>query len=482
MQHKRTEASRRFPVSISMPLVLTVASYRNQLPPQPLVRRFDGPTVSIGRAPENDWVLPDPEFHLSKRHCVIRLQGGQYTITDISTNGVFVNGSPQPLGNGQSAPLHDGDRLVMGDYEMTVQIGAAVPQSAPAPHQPTPVLPPAGTPDDPFGLDALSARPVPPPLPPSPAPSPVPPLGFDPFAPLGGPPEPPSAGTPGWLLDGPFGNVPPGPPPFTPPDHARAEDAFFRPPSPIPSVIPDNWMDGGSGVGFPGQGSAFPAREPPAPVPQAPAPRAPMPPPTYAAEPAAPAADSAALLRAFLTGAGLAPEALHAEDAAAVMRAVGQILREMVSGLRDVLAVRAQIKTEYRVERTVIHATDNNPLKFAVDVEETLALLLGRPRPGYIGGAQAVQEGFKDIKAHELALLAGMQTAVSALLRQFDPEHLKQRMDRRSFSLLPGARQARYWSLYEEQYRQIAAEISEDVRGTFGAAFAAAYEDQSRKL
>jgi predicted component of type VI protein secretion system len=36
--------------------------------------------------------------------------------------------------------------------------------------------------------------------------------------------------------------------------------------------------------------------------------------------------------------------------------------------------------------------------------------------------------------------------------------------------------------MYEQHYKQIAADVAEDVRGTFGRAFANAYEEQARKL
>jgi predicted component of type VI protein secretion system len=80
--------------------------------------------------------------------------------------------------------------------------------------------------------------------------------------------------------------------------------------------------------------------------------------------------------------------------------------------------------------------------------------------------------------------MAGMQGAAAALLRQFDPEQLKQRLDRHSIlaSLLPGARRARYWEIYEQEYRKIAEDVSEDARGNFGRAFSQAYEEQARKV
>src|SRR3712207_3901633 len=85
-------------------------------------KSFTGPRVAIGRAPDNDWTLPDPERHLSKTHCVIEQSAGRYSITDTSTNGVFLNRSPEPLGRNNRAALNHGDRIDLGAYQIEVQI------------------------------------------------------------------------------------------------------------------------------------------------------------------------------------------------------------------------------------------------------------------------------------------------------------------------------------------------------------------------
>ena len=48
---------------------------------------------SIGRAPDNDWTLPDPGRVLSKHHCRITANGDTWLITDTSSNGTFLNGA-----------------------------------------------------------------------------------------------------------------------------------------------------------------------------------------------------------------------------------------------------------------------------------------------------------------------------------------------------------------------------------------------------
>ena len=97
---------------------------------------------------------------------------------------------------------------------------------------------------------------------------------------------------------------------------------------------------------------------------------------------------------------------------------------------------------------------------------------------------RAVRDGIDDVKAHQMATMAGMQAAVDAVLGQFDPESLKARFDRHSLvdKLLPAARKARYWDLYEDLHREILKEIRDSFLGLFGREFARAYEEQMRKL
>jgi predicted component of type VI protein secretion system len=76
----------------------------------------------IGRAHDNDWVLPDPQRYLSAHHARVQFRDGAYYLLDTSTNGVYVNEGTVPIGRRAPYPLRDGDRLRMGDYELSVSI------------------------------------------------------------------------------------------------------------------------------------------------------------------------------------------------------------------------------------------------------------------------------------------------------------------------------------------------------------------------
>ena len=119
-----------------------------------------GGEFSIGRGSENDWVLPDPERFLSKRHCLLAYRSGGWQLADLSTNGTFLNGEAEPIGHGQPRDLRDGDRLRLGAYEVELRIlEAAIPQRASAsrsnPFALDPFASPATPSSGPLGQDPL---------------------------------------------------------------------------------------------------------------------------------------------------------------------------------------------------------------------------------------------------------------------------------------------------------------------------------------
>lgn len=108
-----------------MPLRLRVTSDSRELPRDQRVREFPAVGGTIGRGPDNDWVLPDESRYVSSRHAVIDYQGGAYYLVDTSRNGVFVNGSDTPVGQGHPQRLFDGDQLRIGEFEIAVDISGS---------------------------------------------------------------------------------------------------------------------------------------------------------------------------------------------------------------------------------------------------------------------------------------------------------------------------------------------------------------------
>ena len=556
-------------------LVLTVAEGRIAVPSEGS-RVLYRTNVTIGRHEINDWVLPDPDRYLSGRHCVITYRDGEYWITDTSTNGVFVNGAPNPIGRGSSLPLRDGDSFKIGDYEIRVKVAPDLDEPAPtgraAPQRdaadPFAQVLAADGPSvndaDPFGLGhgpAGSFSSASGGAPSSPSSDPVPRSTAS--GTLGTPSRAPETGLEGIgspraisLDDDPlFAPIRPGNEAWDPrlPDSRFAADPGslgFRdddsPPS-MGSLSPDPIGPGSAALypaaypdHLPAPNQALPPPQPlwgsspntrqreepePAAIPGEPMPRLPdpprvelgspprikeNPPPPWSAletpvdrEPsdATPSASGAqtqaskppdrhpgdpslAASAAFLKAAGIEMGSLPDDDAIELMRTAGACFREMTDGLRQVLAARSALKNELRVDRTIIGAADNNPVKFSTGLEDTLVALLRPPARGYMPGVEAVREAFHDVKAHELATMSGVQAALRAVLRRFDPTNLKQRLDQHPTlaSILPGARQSRYWAAYEQLYREVASDAENSFDGLYGREFVRAYEAQVKKL
>ncbi|MGB8693559.1 MAG: type VI secretion system-associated FHA domain protein TagH [Steroidobacteraceae bacterium] len=74
----------------------------------------------IGRAQDNEWVLPDPKRFLSSHHAHVRFRNGSFLIEDTSTNGLFLNDGTDPVGRLGPQPLRPGDTLRLGAYQIKV--------------------------------------------------------------------------------------------------------------------------------------------------------------------------------------------------------------------------------------------------------------------------------------------------------------------------------------------------------------------------
>lgn len=472
-------------------------------------RSFDDRGLTLGRGSENDWVLDDPNRHLSKSHCAIEFESGEFLVTDTSTNGVFINQAAERLGRGNTMGLRDGDQIGLGEHLVQVQIAASDAAAAVGPSDDElddvfgdafePAAKSAGLADS----DDLFAEE-----------SDLPGHAQGPddiFAGF----EEPGVGESSSDLIGDIeraaGEASVGadliPDDFdilgddgqdeafgveTEADHVPSEGEYFRPPDVLPDddtgggLIPDNW-DADLDKPLPEATMPPPVRSEPAARPQPAARLEPAPTPQPEPRPTGPVSSAATgdALAAFLAGAGLDPASLSTADAETLMQVVGEAFREMVKGLQETLLARSEIKSEFRLERTMIRPKENNPLKFSPSVDEAMAAMLQDGHGGaYLTPVAAVREGFNDLQAHQVAVMAGMQVALSALLKRFDPNALEKRLKSQSVleSILPAARKAKYWELYEELYKEIAREAEDDFQGLFGREFATAYERQVKKL
>jgi type VI secretion system FHA domain protein len=384
---------------------------------------------SIGRLPDNDWVLADP--YVSGRHAIIRFVDGKFYIEDTSRNGVFVNSPDERIVRGRPHLLDSGDRILIDPYEIEAQItaDARLDSGSRAPIE-------SLVPDDPFPEPSV---------PPVPA-DPLDALGLhsDKPAARGGPSAPELAGgSPLWSH-------------YAPP--------AVEPEEPARELIPPNWLD--SSVSIP---AAVDKRA------------APPPPPPLKAEPAQRHTPPDNALTALFQAAGVKGSDISPDMA----RDLGRIFRVVVSGVMDVLKARQQTKDQFNLGMTTFKRTDNNPLKFSADVEDALHnLFVKRQNTTYLGPVEAFEDAFDDMRNHQIAMLVGVRVAFEAMLSEFHPDHLQEQFDRqvKKGALVSMPARLRYWELYREWIHDMVRDADTSFRELFGDEFARAYEEQLRRL
>ena len=185
----------------------------------------------------------------------------------------------------------------------------------------------------------------------------------------------------------------------------------------------------------------------------------------------------------FLRGAGIESSGIANTINANTFYLIGQLLSRSLEGAIQVLWARSKIKNELGLEVTIVHGRGNNPLKFSPSAQESLVKLLDPQGKAYMPANEAIDEAFSDIGAHEMAVMAGMRSALYDVLKRFDPEYLEQRLQKKSptSARIPILKQALQWDLFQDLYGEIEKEAQDDFNRLFGRAFAKAYDDHLRK-
>ncbi len=250
-----------------------------------------------------------------------------------------------------------------------------------------------------------------------------------------------------------------------------------------------DWKRGGFGAPA---AAPSPASPPPPPV-AAPIAEAPVATPPIAAplpaavqqaaapqQVAAPAASGGAL-EAFLSGAGMEREAITQDPAAALQQA-GMLLRNLVAGMVVMLEARARAKSQMGAQGTGLEISGNNPLKFARSPEQALRHILNPAERGFMGADLAVEDGWRDLQAHQLATLKAMQGALRSTLERFSPKSIRGRAETRGMleKILRCALVGALWKAYEREFCGVAFDSDEAFMDMFAKEFRKAYDEITR--
>ena len=449
----------------------------------------------IGRAQDNDWILPDPDRYVSSHHCKVEFRAGRWMLEDTSTNGVFINGSDTPASVEGAYTLQDGDRLRLGDYEVLVSIDErndfAADESGQIPAPPrvrnksNVKTHPRATDND-LGeeldlTDLISDSAI------APAPKMPPPLRASSSSSL----DLESA----LALDSDdlkaMGPIPATATPAKAPRTAFASllgdsgehktVAHGRKPVEAPPRIEeprktDDWHM----QTRPYDRKALQALTSPAAL-------AKIEKAEKSAEPERPkratdsvSAEPSSGVEALCRGAGIDPASLPADAHNVLLTLAGQMLREAVLGLMESLKSRSDMKSRMRLNQTTIQPGENNPLKFSASVEEAVLKLLDPHSSRYLGPIDAIRESFADVRTHQAAVVGAMQAAVDELMSRIEPGELQERFDRglKRGPLLGATNKMKYWDLYLEFYQVLNQRGEQGLPTLFSEEFARTYAEK----
>jgi len=492
---------------------------------------------TIGRNSDNDWVLEDPERFISSQHSEISFENGQYYITDLSTNGTFSNGAAEPIGKGNTIPLNDGDKFALGDYEFLASVWQQE-QKAPssndgpfAQSSPEPAAVPeieqvqeqdyfasASTNSSsvegfaaPFtahvdGTDSLF--------------SPEP-METDPLAALDSARSIPSMASPApSSFDS---NI------FPASSQADQADPMQQsvswPSATIESgAIPEDWDLNAASTAAPAPFSAPPMNKANFMTDEIPAEnKASLDkklslekanekilaeieilkkqaqkqalqqqiekntqssvtierPIKQSTRPRAVTNNDHSLIEAL----GLAENDLSDQKVVEINQVVGELVRETISGMMQVLSSRSTIKNEFRMNVTTIQPVENNPLKFSANIDDAMQNMFIKEGNAYKKPVEAIKEGFEGIAEHQVAILAGIRTAFKGVIDRFDPAILEQRFEQfNKPGIIPGMGKAKNWDSYCSYYKDLVDDMDNSFQHLFGYEFVQAYEEQLQKL
>ncbi len=376
---------------------------------------LDRSGAEIGRGKAVTWNLPDPNRHISSCHCAVEFRDGAYWLTDLSTNGTFMQGSPHRIQGAHQ--IADGDRFSIGHYVVVAHLQPSAHAGAGLQQPPAATHAPAGLQVPPYGSAS------------------VPPAAVedDPWD-FGGPVEPinpmPRSGGNGRQLDDVAGDF-------------------------VPQAVP--MPNPGAAASLPPQGfqsSPFIQQ------------------PVYDQPPQQmPGGDD--FLAAFCQGAGLNPADYPGVDMLKLATDLGQVVRQSGTEIMTMLKDRAAVKQFTKGgERTMRSATGNNPMKFLPDTTQALEAMFLKPRDGFMNGPDGFDNALRDIRRHQSAVFAALQPALASLLSGLSPDEIE---DSAGSGMLGGASKGRFWDSFVERWDTKAEAGDNGMLDAFLTAFAAAY-------
>jgi type VI secretion system protein len=385
---------------------------------------FDGAGGNIGRAPDNDWVLPDPQRFVSAHHARIHYRDGLYILEDTSTNGVYINDQEQPVARRGAHVLQNGDIVRFGDYQAVAMVESRPASSAPAAATVAPSATSSVQVHSSGGSVEVVAA-----------------LGRVAQTDLGE-----SLDLDDLLESGAEDSR-----------RLQAVNAYGQSVAALPAALGDSETERRAIARRIERlaRAATRAQE-----------RR-----TAAGPPATPDANNG--LAAFCKGAGIAADHFAPELQSRMLHLAGQLVRETLVGLKDLERVRSASLRPLQIDLPV-DSEDPRPSLSRASVEDLLVEVLSQHESRRLDAVQWLREVIDRAKKHDRATFEALRTALLDFIGRLEPAELELRFQRHSRAAAGSS--ARHWELYTEFFRSIAARSDAQLPRVFLDTFSIAYD------
>lgn len=399
-----------------MELILEIISDQQFAENTVTVKHFKSAGGKIGRAPDCDWIITDPKRYVSGHHASIISQAGRFFIIDTSSNGTILKSTGSRLPPNQQFPIEHGAVFCMGDYDIRARL-VYDPETF-EDMVGKPVESGSIIPDDAFlDLDPIKA------------------IEQEPFKYV-------DMDELADLMQHNNNQM------EQRKDYARVDIESLE----IPRLVEENI--------------------PVAPIPQV------IPEPVAAT--LKPAVLSSDFWNKFSAELGIDLSTMDNDEKEQLAIHTARLFKQCIAGIQQSLRTRNELKNELRLPLTTVQATGNNPLRYTPDTESAINDLLKRHNPNQLTPEQAINRAFRDLQAHQIALLAACRGAVRGIINQFSPEQLILTFEQRGEkSLVKGS--AWKWRTYC-RYHHLLRQDSEWSDRVFSKDFTVTYEEQVRLL
>lgn len=183
---------------------------------------------------------------------------------------------------------------------------------------------------------------------------------------------------------------------------------------------------------------------------------------------------------AFADALGVDLENLDTSGREVLAIKTASLLRQAIDGLQQTLYTRDELKHELMLAATGTSVEGENPLQESPDASAALALLLDGGQLGRLSAEMVIKRAYRELQAHQVALLVGCRTALRGSLAAFEPSHLLEcfkHQDKPPLFPTSGA----HWRAYQRHYHQMieSGQLSERLLAND---FTSAYEEQIRLI